>query len=146
MKITSKSEYACLAMTELAANYSNGQPTRIKTIADAHNIQPRFLVQVLLQLKTHGLVSSVRGAAGGYVLSRSPEKISLADVLQAVDDRDPLPLRRNKEKREPSSPAVNALRGVWKEIQDEEQRLLKALSLADLLRRSETTPDLSYQI
>src|SRR5436305_8328606 len=119
MKITSKSEYACLAMMELAANHQGGQPTRIKTIADAHNIQSRFLVQVLLQLKTHGLVSSVRGAAGGYVLARAPEKISLADVLQAVDDRDPLPLRRNKEKREPSSPAVNALRGVWKEIQDE---------------------------
>src|SRR5262249_58823772 len=105
MKITSKSEYACLAMMELAANHSSSQPTRIKAIADSHNIQPRFLVQVLLQLKTHGLVSSVRGAAGGYVLSRPPEKISLADVLQAVDDRDPLPLRRTKEKREPSAAA-----------------------------------------
>lgn len=146
MKITSKSEYACLAMMELAANYAGGQPTRIKSIADSHNIQPRFLVQVLLQLKTHGLVSSVRGASGGYVLSRPPEQISLADILQAVDDRDPLPLRRNKEKREPTSTAVNVLRGVWKDIQEEEERLLRALSLAELLSRRAPAADLSYQI
>src|SRR5262245_61900753 len=146
MKITSKSEYACLAMMELAANHASGQPTPIKMIADNHNIQPRFLVQVLLQLKTHGLVNSIRGASGGYVLSRPPARISLANILQAMDDRDPLPRRRNKDKGEPSSAAVHLLHTVWKEIQAEEQRLLEKLSLAELLRSMEPTADLTYQI
>jgi Rrf2 family protein len=144
MKITSKSEYACLAMMELAANHQNGQPTRIKTIAESHGIQPRFLVQVLLQLKTHGLVSSVRGAAGGYVLARAPDQISLGDILQAVDDRDPLPTRRKKTG--PNSTAAHVLRSVWREIQAEEERLLGRLSLAEMLRRSEPAADLTYQI
>jgi Rrf2 family protein len=146
MKVTSKSEYACLAMMELAANHQGGQPTRIKSIAESHNIQPRFLVQVLLQLKTHGLVRSVRGASGGYVLSRDPEQISLADILAAVDERDNVPLRRNKEKKEPSSTAVHVLRSVWKELQAEQQRFLANLSLVDLLRRAEPAADVTYQI
>src|SRR5262249_35695574 len=86
MRISAKAEYACVAMLELAANHGKPQPLRIKTIADYQGIPQRFLVQILLQLKTAGLVVSVRGAAGGYQLARSPESISLADVINAIDD------------------------------------------------------------
>ena len=73
MRISAKAEYACVAMLELAANCADAQPVRIKAIADAQGIPPRFLVQILLQLKTAGLVASVRGAQGGYQLARPPE-------------------------------------------------------------------------
>ena len=73
MRISAKAEYACVAMLELAANYADAQPVRIKAIADAQGIPQRFLVQILLQLKTAGLVASVRGAAGGYQLAKPPE-------------------------------------------------------------------------
>src|SRR5687767_5483098 len=87
MRISAKAEYACAAMLELAACHGQPQPVRIQAIADAQGISQRFLVQILLQLKTAGLVSSVRGAAGGYRLARSPESISLASIINAIDDR-----------------------------------------------------------
>src|SRR5262249_59816083 len=87
MRISAKAEYACVAMLELAANYHEPQPVRIKAIADAQGIPQRFLVQILLQLKTAGLVASVRGAAGGYQLARPPESISLAEVIAAIVER-----------------------------------------------------------
>jgi Rrf2 family protein len=130
-------------MMELAANYRAGQPTRIKAIADAHGIKDRFLVQVLLQLKNEGLVVSVRGAAGGYHLARAPEQISLADVLRAVEDRNPAVASRSDG---PRSAAALVLRNVWRDIQAEEERLLENLSLAELLRRTEPAANLTYQI
>src|ERR1700722_3052267 len=87
MRVSAKAEYACVAMLELAANYKEPQPVRIKAIAEAQGIPQRFLVQILLQLKTAGLVASVRGASGGYQLAHPPESISLAAVITAIDDR-----------------------------------------------------------
>src|SRR5919108_2967689 len=85
MRISAKAEYACVAMLELAASHRAPQPLRIKAIADAQGIPQRFLVQILLQLKTAGLVASVRGASGGYQLARAPERITVADVITAID-------------------------------------------------------------
>src|SRR3954452_14365815 len=68
MRVSAKAEYACIAMLELAANYGDSQPVRVKSIADHHGIPQRFLVQILLQLKGAGYVTSTRGAAGGYQL------------------------------------------------------------------------------
>src|ERR1700675_868424 len=87
MRISAKAEYACVAMLELAASHAHAQPVRIKAIADAQGVPQRFLVQILLQLKTAGLVASVRGASGGYQLTRPPEQISLAEVINAIDAR-----------------------------------------------------------
>jgi Rrf2 family protein len=144
MRISAKAEYACVAMLELAANYAEPQPVRIKAIADAQGIPQRFLVQILLQLKTAGLVASVRGAAGGYQLARPPESISLAQVITAIDDRTLTPRSALGEGNR--SPAVQALLGVWRELQAEEQRRLEKLTLAELLRRAQQTNELSYQI
>jgi Rrf2 family protein len=131
-------------MMELAANQGRGQPVRIKAIHAATGIPDRFLVQILLQLKTAKLVASVRGAAGGYQLARSPEQISLAEILNAME---PSSAPRSALSKVRPSPASNTLLGVWSELQAEEQRLLENISLAELLRRSQAnTVDLSYQI
>jgi len=145
MRVSAKAEYACVAMLELAANYREPQPVRIKAIAEAQGIPPRFLVQILLQLKTAGLVTSLRGASGGYQLSRPPESISLAQIITAIDDRTLMP-RSALDEMDRRSPAVDALLGVWREIRAEEQRVLEQLTLAELLRRARQTNALSYQI
>src|SRR5579871_618488 len=134
MRISAKAEYACVAMLELAASFGDPQPVRIKAIADAQGIPQRFLVQILLQLKTAGLVASVRGASGGYQLTRSPEDISLAAVINAIDDRTLAPRSALGEGR--GNPVVHALLEVWHEIQAREQRTLEQLSLAEILRRA----------
>jgi Rrf2 family protein len=144
MRVSAKAEYACVAMLELALNYREPQPVRIKAIADAQGIPQRFLVQILLQLKTGGLVASVRGAAGGYQLARTPESITLAEVIAAIDDRSMTP--RSALGEENRTPAARTLLGVWREAQAAEQRLLERLTLAELIRRSQMTDSLSYQI
>src|SRR5262245_5450692 len=143
MRVSAKAEYDCIAMYELAVNYGDPQPVRVKAIADAHGIPLRFLVQILLQLKGAGLVASIRGAAGGYQLARSPEEISLGDIINIID-RAPAP--RPSSLRSDRSPAVQAIRGSWKELQAEEQRRLEELSLADLVRRTEQPSAFCYQI
>ncbi len=144
MRISAKAEYACVAVLELAASYREPQPVRIKTIAEAQGIPPRFLVQILLQLKTAGLVTSVRGASGGYQLARPPEQVTLGDVINAIDDRT---LTTHSALGETvHSAAVETLLGVWKEIQVEENRLLEKFTLAELVRRGEQGNSLSYQI
>jgi Rrf2 family transcriptional regulator, cysteine metabolism repressor len=142
MRVSAKAEYACLAMLELAVNYETPQPVRVKAIADTHGIPQRFLVQILLQLKGAGLVVSLRGAAGGYQLARVPEEISLADIINTVDRATPRPAPILSTR----SPAVQAIQAVWRDIRAEEQRLLEATTLADLVRRTQQGTSLSYQI
>jgi Rrf2 family protein len=144
MRISAKAEYACVAMLELAANYAEPQPVPIKAIAEAQEIPQNFLVQILLQLKTAGLVVSVRGAAGGYQLARPPEAITLADVINAIDDRAAAP--RSALAKGRRSPAVGVLLGIWQEVQAEEQRALQRVTLAELVRRIQEDHALSYQI
>ena len=142
MRVSAKAEYACIAMLELAANFAEPQPVRVKAIADAHGIPLRFLVQILLQLKTAGLVASVRGAAGGYQLARRPADITLADIIGAIDPEQPA----RPAGQGPMSPAKQAIHSVWRDIQAEEQRVLEQLTLAELVRRTQETSALTYQI
>ncbi|HEY1379826.1 MAG TPA: Rrf2 family transcriptional regulator, partial [Gemmataceae bacterium] len=139
-------EYACIAMLELAAHYGDPQPVRLKAIAEAHHIPQRFLVQILLQLKGSGLVVSARGAAGGYLLARSPKTITLADVLNVVDRHDrPAPDRPGTAGGPPSRMA-DVLRGVWKEIVAAQRRILEGTTLADLAQKAREGQSLMYQI
>jgi Rrf2 family protein len=144
MRISAKAEYACVAMLELAANYAESQPLPIKAIAEAQSIPQNFLVQILLQLKTAQLVVSVRGASGGYQLAKPPEEITLADVINAIDDRVATP--RSALTKGRFSRAVGVVLGIWQEVQAEEQRALQRVSLAELVRRIQEDHALSYQI
>jgi Rrf2 family protein len=145
LPFSAKAEYACIAMLELAVRYGQPQPVRLKSIAEAHQIPQRFLVQILLQLKGSGLVISSRGAAGGYLLARSPKTITLGDVLNVIDRPDrPAPERRPTGG--PLSPMSEALRGVWKEIQVAQRRILEGTSLAELAQKAREGQSLSYQI
>jgi Rrf2 family protein len=156
MRISAKAEYACAAMLDLAASYGEPHPVRIKAIAEAHGISQRFLVQILLQLKNAGLVASVRGASGGYQLARPPEQISLLAIIHAIENRSqeevvPPALAGSKIIR---SPVVEVLLDVWQEVHAQEQRILEAMNLAELRRRTREVAErrasldnaLSYQI
>jgi Rrf2 family protein len=143
MRVSAKAEYACIAMLELAASHGNPQPVRVKAIAEAQGIPLRFLVQILLQLKGAGLVASTRGAAGGYHLTRSPETISLADVINVIDRTAP---RRQDPTTLAPSIGVRAIRAVWQEIQAEEQRMLEEVTLTDLVRKTQQAHEPTYQI
>ena len=145
MRISAKAEYACVAMLELAANYAEPQPVRIKTIAEAQGIPPYFLVQILLQLKTAGLVVSVRGASGGYQLARRRKRSrwptsSTPSTIAPATPRSALAKgRRSRHGRRPARRlAGDASRGAT--------RLAARSPLAELVRRIQEDHALSYQI
>lgn len=94
MNISSRCEYACRAMVELTRHEPSEEPMTAVHIAEKRNIPEKYLVHILLQLKRAGLVRSVRGAQGGYLLARSSDEITLHDVVNAIDGPvlDPLPV------------------------------------------------------
>ena len=83
--LSAKTEYACLALARLAIEHASGQPVQGRRLAAEEGIPEGFLVQILQELKRLGLVTSVRGASGGYRLAREPEELSLGEVLDLVD-------------------------------------------------------------
>ncbi len=143
MRISAKAEYACAAMMHLAASFGQPNPVRVKAIAETQGIDDRFLVQILLLLKKAGLVASVRGAAGGYHLVRSPEKVTLAQIINAIDDSTFTPPSALSEVNR--TPVAQVLLDIWRQVMAEQQKLLQGLSLAELLRRTQDNA-LSYQI
>jgi len=84
MKLSVKSDYAARAVLGLAIQFPAGQPIRIDSLASAQSIPANYLVQILIDLKAHGIVRSVRGKDGGYQLARAPADISMGDVLRAI--------------------------------------------------------------
>src|SRR5258708_32430157 len=89
MKLSAKAEYACLAVLELALRHDRTEPARLVEIAGPNAIPERFLVQILLQLKGAGYVTSAPGAAGGYRLGLDPRAISLLDIAQICEGPAP---------------------------------------------------------
>ena len=92
MKISAKSEYACLAVLALARQRAESSPVRIREISEAYGIPERYLVQILLQLKGAGLVASTRGATGGYRLARE----AAVDLAERDSERGRRSPRRSR--------------------------------------------------
>lgn len=85
MRISSKGRYALAAMINMAQNYSSGEYITVISISEKLGISKIYLEQVFSLLKRGGLVNSIKGAQGGYQLSRLPQKISSYDILSAVE-------------------------------------------------------------
>ncbi|ADE53718.1 RrF2 family transcriptional regulator [Coraliomargarita akajimensis] len=85
MKLSHKLEYACRVLAQLGRSYGQDKLAHIDTLADAEKIPANYLVQILNELRTAGLITSKRGKQGGYALSREPSKIQLSAIVQAVD-------------------------------------------------------------
>jgi Rrf2 family protein len=144
MKVSAKTEYACIAMLELASQYGSGEPVRIRRIAERHDVPPRFLVQILLQLKGAGLVDSVRGAAGGYRLICPPDEVSLGRVMEVVDSGSNG--NGQHSAASPESPLVKVLMKAWGDVASVERDMLQNIKLSDLVERSRTQQEQMYHI
>ncbi len=134
MNLTAKTEYACLAMLELAQQFDAQRPVQVRRIAEGHGIPSPFLVQIFQDLKRAGLVSSTRGAAGGYRLTRPPQEITLADVLDVVEGHsEPTTCASS------ASPLAPVLLDVCRELFDARREHLAGVTLADLVGRATLT-------
>ena len=142
MNISAKTEYACIAVLELAARYDQCKPVRIRDIAEANGIPSRFLVQILLQLKSAGIVGSTRGAAGGYQLVKSPSEITLSDVMTVCDGNASEPI--TSVERE--SAASRTLMSAWQDVAAVQREMLEATTFAALVEQASEQSDNMYYI
>jgi Rrf2 family protein len=130
MRISAKVDYAVRAAVELAA--AGGDPIKGEAIADAQGIPLKFLENILGELKHTGIVSSRRGAQGGYWLAKPAEDVSLADIVRAVEG--PLASVRGQgpETLEYKGEAV-PLQKVWIAVRANLRAVMEDTSLADVV-------------
>jgi len=129
MRLSAKADYALRASVELAS-LGEGH-VKAEALARAQSIPPRFLEQILLELKHAGIVASQRGAEGGYWLTRPPGEISLADVIRAVEG--PLANVRGVRPEELAyEGAATALREVFIALRANLRAVLEEVTLADV--------------
>ena len=135
MRLSTKSRYAVMAMVDLAKQ-STGAPIALADVADRQEISLSYLEQIFGKLRRGGLVSSVRGPGGGYMLSRSAADTRISDIILAVDE--PIQTTRCK----PGSPfgcKSNQSRcmthDLWEELGHQIYIYLSSVSLEDVVQK-----------
>jgi Rrf2 family transcriptional regulator, cysteine metabolism repressor len=132
MKVSLRATYGIMAAVDLAMHIGTA-PVQAKSIAHRQAIPARFLEQVLHGMKKAGLVSSLRGAQGGYVLSRKPSEVSIVEILEALDG--PLsPLNGGASRaqgRRLGKPEL-LLGKIWEQVHQAERHVLEAISVEEL--------------
>ena len=134
MKLSSRTRYGIKAILEIAMEYGNG-PIQIKTIAERENISSKYLEQLIAMLKTAGLIRSVRGPRGGYMLAKPPAEIPFKDVFLALEGQMDTAECLEHKQHTPGC-ADCATSRIWQELQDAIIGVLEKTTLADLLKRS----------
>ena len=133
MRISAKTDYALRAATEFAAAYGDGNWLNAETVGDAQGIPRPFLLNILAELREHGVVESKRGVDGGYRLARPPSKITVADVIRAIDGPLANIAGQLVEDVEYAGNAA-ALRDTWVALRVSMRRVLERVTLADLTK------------
>ena len=140
MKISTKGRYGIRALIDLAVNSTNGHVSLVN-IANRNQISVHYLEHVFSSLKRGGIVKSVKGAQGGYVLADKPENITVAQMILALEGSYSI---------EPESVNEDALCETvsWDRVNEETKRILESITLADLVnefvREYETEQNMYY--
>ena len=135
MKLSTKGRYAVMAMVDLASN-SAGRPISLADIAERQEISLSYLEQLFAKLRRGGLVKSVRGPGGGYLLAHESDATRIADIILAVDEPiratrctpgQPFGCRGNKSRC--------ATHDLWEELGNQIYLYLSSVTLADVVDR-----------
>ena len=134
MRVSAKVDYALRALAELAA--APPGPVTAERLAQAQEIPLKFLENILLELRRAEIVSSQRGAEGGYWLAKPAGEVSLADVIRAVEG--PIATVRGLRPEDVAyRGAASGLRDVWIDLRTSMRGVLEGTSLADLAGRND---------
>lgn len=135
MEISTQGRYGVRALIDLAVNAdSNAVPLR--EISERQNISERYLEQIFAELKKAGLIRSIRGAHGGYLLNHQPEEISLADILGVLEGKIAPEINIKNEQGE-EEVFQTVAQEIWLKLEEGLQELMKSITLADLKVRTE---------
>ncbi|MFX3674473.1 MAG: cysteine metabolism transcriptional regulator CymR [Paenisporosarcina sp.] len=135
MRISTKGRYGLTIMIELAKLYGEG-PVPLRQIAQDNELSEAYLEQLVSPLRNSGLVKSVRGAHGGYMLSKPPHLISAGDVIRVLEG--PIQPVEGIENEAPPQ------RELWMRIRDAVKTVLDTTSIEDLAAYNETPSDNGY--
>jgi Rrf2 family transcriptional regulator, cysteine metabolism repressor len=139
MKISTRTRYGVRAMFELAMEYGKG-PLQTRTIAEREDISNKYLEQLVAVLKSAGLIRSIRGPRGGYVLVDPPAKVRLLEIFVALEG--PIqPVDCLEHETYCPRCATCVTRGVWAEIQKSVTNVLENTTLQDLVDRAKRLAD-----
>ena len=132
VRVSAKEQYGLRAMAELARQYGTG-PVSLSTVSEAQGISLDYLEQIVPALRDAGLVNSTRGARGGYELARAPERITVGEILRALEG-DILPVRCVDDSCTERCARTDecSARTVWQTIHDQVSGTLDSMRLADL--------------
>lgn len=136
MKLSTKGRYGLRAMIDMA-RYSEEEPVSISSVAARQGLSEGYLEQLVSLLKKAGLVKSIRGAGGGYVLARSMEEISVGDILRALEGNLE-PVRCAAFYSDEGCMAADGCvtKYVWQRINESINKTVDEMSLGELVRES----------
>lgn len=133
LKLSTKGRYGLRAMIDLA-DYSEETPQSITNIAMRQSISDSYLEQLMAKLKKAGLIESIRGAQGGYVLAKPSKDISVGDILRALEgDLSPVKCSELDGNSGCSGSDCCVTKNVWKRINDSIQNAVDSIYLSELV-------------
>jgi Rrf2 family iron-sulfur cluster assembly transcriptional regulator len=134
MRLTTKGRYGVRAVINLAAAV-NGHPVSISKIAAKEGISPEFLEQIFFKLKKSGLIRSLRGPKGGFLLDKDPALISIKDILDAVGEPVfPTPCTNKDAKQACIRQDQCSITQTWQNFSDLIEDFLSGVTLKELIK------------
>ncbi len=135
MKLTSKGRYAVMALADLAS-FDKGDPVSLRDISLRQNISLIYLEQIFLKLKKHNIVNSIRGINGGYILTKEPSKIKLAEIFNAVDEKVKTVKCKKESKKGCNGKSVKCItHDLWDELEIYINTFFEKKNLSDLMNQ-----------
>jgi len=131
MKLSNRTRYGMRAMLELAARYADGQPLPAHEIAKHNKIPQTFLEQLLRALRKNGLVKSIRGSQGGYVLGKHPASLNVSEVINVLEG--PISLAECLDTPTCDESLKCPSRLLWSRIRYSIEEVTKSTTLQDLI-------------
>lgn len=133
MKLSTRGEYGLRAMFDLAQRYGEG-PISLKSVAERQDISEHYLEQLIASLRKAGLVRSVRGAQGGYILAKEPGEIKVGDIIRVLEGPIAPMDCVNEEEGECCSRAETCVaRTIWEKVRDSITEVLDSITLEDMV-------------
>ncbi|MBQ2661883.1 MAG: Rrf2 family transcriptional regulator [Clostridia bacterium] len=141
-KVSTRGKYGIKAMAELALNYGKGVVSA-SCLAQKQGISEAYLEQLMSLLKKEGLVESIRGAGGGYMLTREPQQINIGDILFALEGNTSVAdcVGRCGESSSCSNTSSCITRPLWLKLQSSIDEVLNTTTLADILNEGKAITD-----
>ena len=141
MLISTKGRYAMCVMMDLAEHYQEG-PVALKDISSRQNISKKYLEQIVALLNRPEILKTIRGAQGGYMLAKSPDKYTVADVLR-LSEGSLAPVQNLEDPTDAAAASDAQLLPIWQGLYDVVNGYLEGITLQNILDRRMESYDYS---